>query len=106
MFDRAHRLRSSREIQTVFKRGSRSSAGAVSCFFVNKPGSVVRITVIVDSKVAKKAVDRNLLKRRTRAALREMKLPVGDLIVRIRSGALEKTYSQLAEDLERCLSRL
>ena len=106
MFARAHRLRTSREIQTVFKRGNRASVGAVSCFFVSKPGSLEKITVIVDNKVSKKAVDRNLIKRRLRAALRELHPPKGDLIIRARLGVLEKSYPQLREELQKCLNRL
>ena len=69
------------------------------------PGSV-RITVIISKKTAKLAVDRNLVKRRARAVLRELPLPSGDLAISLFNGSPALTYQQLHQALSICLAKL
>ena len=79
-----NRLRKTKDIELIFQKGKK----AFSQFFLvrylpnQKPYS--RFAVVVSNKVSKRAVQRNLLKRRVREILRASlsQLPVGlDLVV-------------------------
>jgi ribonuclease P protein component len=106
VFPRAERLRTTKDILQVFRKGQRLSRGVVSCSFLKKTGTLVRVTVIVDTKVSKKAVVRNLLKRRVRAILAGLALPTGDIIIRLYKGADEVGFSLLTDQVRQCLNRL
>lgn len=106
MFPRQNRLRKSEDIIAVLRKGRRSQSGPVTCSFQAKAGSLSRVTVIVDTKVAKKATARNLLKRRTRSWLHTLGLPKGDLIIRLRPGATNLDYAELGKRIEECLKSL
>jgi ribonuclease P protein component len=101
MFPRANRLRHSHEILTVFRRGTRRSRGPLTCYLI--PASQVQVAVIVDKKVSKLATQRNLVKRRIRAALREMELPQSKIAVRAYQGVLDLSYDQIRANLSSCL---
>ena len=103
MFARAQRLAATPEILTVLRRGDRVYRGAVSCYFLPKPAKVGRVTVIVSKEISKKAVERNLLKRRTREILKTLTLPQGDLVVRFQKGAATLTYDELRNLVMKCL---
>jgi ribonuclease P protein component len=64
------------------------------------------VTVIVDKKVSKLAVERNLVKRRLRAILAANSLPNGSTIVRGFSGVETMSYEQLSSSLQQCLKKL
>ena len=104
MFPKGQRIPRA-QILPVFRRGVRRTYGVVSCYLLPKPGTV-KVAVIVDSKVARKAVDRNLLKRRVRASLHQQSLPSGQLIVKLMRGALDLSYTDLEHQLQRCLHGL
>lgn len=106
MFSRRHRLTTTKAILQVLRRGDRQVVGCVSCSFLKKPGTLGKVTVIVDSKVAKKAVDRNRLKRQARAILRERGLPEGELTVRFLKGAPDRSYPEINAHLSECLRRV
>lgn len=101
MFPRANRLRRSHEILTVFRRGARRSAGPLSCHLT--PGSGFKVAVVVDKKVSKLATQRNLVKRRIRAALKELPLPEGSLVVRAYAGSVDLSFDQIRANLSSCL---
>ena len=102
MFPIGQRLRRSNDILTVFRRGEVARVGGLTVYKL--PRADQRVTVIVDKKVSKKAVTRNLLKRRLRAALRAQGLPKGWTIVRGYPGSEKTSYSELTQQLQRCLN--
>lgn len=106
MFPQAARLHTTQDIITTLRKGHRSASGPVTCSVLRKGGTLGRVAVIVDSKVSKRAIVRNLVKRRTRAALRELTLPSGDMVVRLAPPARNLTYQQLREQLNQCLKRV
>ena len=103
MFARAHRLRRSHDILTVLRRGMRRSHGPFTCYY-NRSASPARATVIVDKKVSKLAVERNKVRRRIRAALKEIGLPQsGDLIIRANKESLTLPYQEVVRSIRQCL---
>jgi ribonuclease P protein component len=103
VFPRIQRLAATPQIMTVLRRGERIYRGAVSCYFLPKQNTLGRVTVIVSKDISKKAVDRNLLKRRTREILKSLTLPQGDLVVRFQKGANTLTYQELCNLVTKCL---
>lgn len=106
MFPQAQRLGSSQDIFFVLRKGRRCAAPAVTCSFVEKSATLGRVTVIVSTKVSKKAVTRNLLKRRVRAILHSRPLPSGDLVVRVDKKAVPLEFMELKNQLTQCLQKL
>jgi len=65
-----------------------------------------KVTVIVSTKVSKKATERNLLKRRIRAILKENGLPEGELVIRANPGSETLSYEELAQKVGNALTKL
>ncbi len=105
MFPRSNRLQETKDILTVLRKGQRRTTPVVAATFLAKTGTVPRVTVIIDKKTAKLATARNKAKRRTRAALREVGLPQGDLVVRIQKGAAAQSFQVMKQAIEVCLSK-
>lgn len=106
MFPRRNRLRKSSDIVLVQRKGRRISGGSLSCSFISKPGTVSRVTVVVGTKVSKKATVRNLLKRQIRAILQSSDLPAGDLVVHTYPELKKSTFTAIQTTLNQCLKRL
>jgi len=106
MFPRDQRLRRSSDVVATLRKGRRFSYGPLTCHFQARPDKDGRITVVVDTKVSKKAVVRNLLKRRVRAILQTTTLPKGDLVIRAYAPALVLSHLDLQKYLEQCLKKL
>lgn len=106
MFPKERRLRKSADIILVLRKGRRYKVPALTCYFLAKPGTLGRVGVIVDTKVSKKAVVRNLLKRRIRTVLESNGIPEGDLVIRVAHGAAETTFEELSQQLGPVLKSL
>lgn len=106
MFSKDRRIHTTKDIIQVLRRGIRLNSGTLSYSFIRKPGNLSRIAVIVDKKVSKKAVLRNLLKRRTRSLLRSFTLPAGDSVIRLYPGTEETSFEELGKALEQCLQKI
>jgi len=106
VFSRPNRLRRGADIITVLRKGRRQNAPAVTCSFIAKPATLGRIAVIVDTKVSKRAVVRNLIKRRVRSIVRELGLPQGDLVIRVWKGGDALSFDQLHQQVRQCLGKL
>jgi ribonuclease P protein component len=106
MFPSEQRIHTGKNVLHVLRRGERRSFACVTAHFLAKPGSLVQAAVVIDSKVAKHAVTRNLMKRRVRAYLQNRGLPQGRLIIRLSKGAPDLSYSELIGNVERCLRKL
>lgn len=108
---RARRITRSREIRELFKRGKRSRTAHLDVFDSPSPVTFARIGVVVP-RYKRRAVDRNLLKRRLREALRRFVLPrldaAGrnvDVLVRARREAYDASFAELKKELEDWLNR-
>ena len=74
-FHKEERLKSRKSIELLFKTGRSYTSPPLRMFFKeSEPGkSPVRMAVAVPRRIFKRAVDRNLLKRRIREAYRNQK---------------------------------
>ncbi|MSR76567.1 MAG: ribonuclease P protein component [Candidatus Ryanbacteria bacterium] len=83
MLARRERLRSSRDIEIVIKRGRRHSTTPLMIWVLQKPKGPFRAAILCSKKVDKRAVVRNKIKRRIREAIRILstRMPTIDLVV-------------------------
>lgn len=111
------RLNSKMEIDFVFSKGRMVHAGAISAkyLYVENGSGKIRIMITVPKKKFKKAVSRNLLKRRVREAYRLLKPsftgseidPSTDLhLALIYNTKQETAFGNLSNDLSNVFQRI
>jgi ribonuclease P protein component len=109
MFAKNNRLRKTKEIDLVFKQGKSAFEKALGIKTKKNDLSNTKITVLVSVKVSKKAVERNLLKRRIRAALRENISNFKgsyDLVVVTQPSAKNLDYVEIQQTIKKLLKKL
>lgn len=110
-FPRARRLTKGSEIREVLRRGKRSGTAHLDVFDSASPVSHLRFGVIVP-RYGHTAVERNLVKRRLREAIRRELLPrllaasvERDIIVRARRDAYGVSHAALVGELTEVAER-
>jgi len=114
MFIRNLRLRHRKDVDFVMKRGRRLHSKRFVVWFLSSPENHFRVTVIVGKKCEKSAVKRNLIKRRTREAIRILlkekfpNFPNLDMIFWIRHDNEAKSFDfhEIKKEIEIALSKL
>ncbi len=108
MLSKEHRLRTDKEIKALFKN-SKSAFGIYSIIRAKKNTfEVSRFAVIAGTKVSKKAVIRNKLKRQIRYIIKKHleNIEKGwDVIVMIKKEAVNKTFKEIEDDLVRSMKK-
>lgn len=104
MFPKKHRLSKTSDVQRVFAR-SRAFFNPLFTFRFSPSQHLSRFTVVVSTKVSKKAVTRNRIKRVVREFLRlRLKdLSAGDYVVIVKSVAAKKEAAEWRSSLEELL---
>ena len=110
MLAKPYRLRKFRDFSRVYRKGTRHQTTCfMICVYERLPqaGStepdLTRIGITVGYKVSKKAVIRNRVKRRIRAACRHFLpeiLPGRDVVITARSAAAQCDYSEFLQQLK------
>jgi ribonuclease P protein component len=107
-----HRLKQRRDFQTVYQQGIRRySRHLILRALLTPPGqgkspSPTRIGIAISQKVSKKAVVRNRLKRKIRAAMREFLPSMADdwqIVIVVRPAAVECKYEHFLRELKQLL---
>ncbi|MCF8345663.1 MAG: ribonuclease P protein component [Bacteroidales bacterium] len=77
-FNRSEKLKSRKSIESLFRGGYNVSSPPFRMLYraVEQRTAPALMTVAVPKRLIRNAVDRNLVKRRTREAYREIKLPL------------------------------
>jgi len=94
----------------VYKGGTRHTAAHLTLRALQQPTTSeqpIRIGISISQKVSKRAVDRNLIKRRIRAACRQLlsQLPANwSVVVVARSSAMQCDYPQILRELKQLLA--
>lgn len=103
MFPSVHRLRSEKDVLRVVrsKRGVFDAACGVR--FVENGSSVPRFVIVVSTKVDKRAVVRNRVRRQYREICKKFlsRLPACDIALMVSKPALELSFAQMQERLEK-----
>ncbi len=99
MYSRPHRFAGEKNIALLMRRGRQFSAGEISIKVGHRPsGTTWRFAVTVGTKVSKRAVVRNQLRRRIREILRQSipsLIGAGDIMVMTRPGAEKLEFDQI-----------
>ena len=108
MLAQNRRLRKSRDIESVYKKGRFGGAKdlTVKALLAHRP--LTRATVVVAKKISKKAVVRNKIRRRSMeilAANWQTLTPGCDIVVTIRSDVAELAGAELQRQLLEALKR-
>lgn len=120
MLPKHHRLRRSRDFSQVYRQGRKAaSAHLLVRMFSLTPAAnanseaysdpAPRIGIVVSLKVHKRAVVRNRLKRRVRAALRTLLprlRPAQWIVISLKPEAAECEYGEFLRELEQLFTKL
>jgi ribonuclease P protein component len=68
---RTHRLRSRHDFKRIFQRGNRINGKYFTLYYLENKQTTCRWAVVVSTKVSKRAVRRNRLRRRLNSLIRE-----------------------------------
>lgn len=109
VLERALRLNNDRDINRVFKKGQFATGELFRIKYLRNNLSKPRVTVLAGLKFSKKAVIRNLIKRRVRAYIAKTikNLKDLDIVIMPKNNDPQKfSYANVAKDLEKILSPL
>ena len=109
MLAKANRLRNSRDIARVYKRGTYGASGGVLSVKAALSGrSHVRLVVVVPKKVDKRAVIRNRIRRRLLGAVGQNLATLGpgyDIVISVHRDVSELTTQVLSSHLTAALQK-
>ena len=109
MLPRKHRLTTDKDVTRVLKKGRAVFTNLLTVKALANEGQGVRTAVIVSTKVHKRAVKRNLIKRRVRELLRTFIPGISanvDMLVMAQPEAVGRSQADLGAALEYCLQKL
>ena len=109
MFKKENRLRKKNDFDRVFKEGKSSYDKILGIKVLFNEQEENRYGVIVSTKISKKAVKRNRIKRQIREAVKALAPDLKkslDLVVIALPGASDKDYWELKTSLENHLQKL
>lgn len=100
-------MKASRHIKRAFDKG-RSWQGPFfrAKIYLRRDNSPVRLAVIISKKALAKAVDRNKLRRRVKAAFAQTLATGLDIAVLANKNALNADFTKLTEDATKCVNAL
>lgn len=108
MLKKKHRLAKETEVKRAFAKGRSFFSPYFVVKYLRADNSFPRVTVVASTKVSKKAVARNRLKRVVRETVRQMlgELKPGDYILSLKPSALAMESKDLASELKGLLKKL
>jgi len=108
MLAKINRLAKKSDIDNLFQRGKRAFSPFFAVRYLENKEKNSRFTVVISNKVAKKATERNRIRRQIREIIR---LNLSrfrynyDILINISKECLEKKYWKLEEELLDLLKR-
>lgn len=95
MLPKENRL--TRQDFTDIQGGKRTTTEHFSC--TSHPSPLLKVAVVISKKVAKRAVDRHLLKRRIHSVIHKKSPPAGVYNIYARKDSLSLTYAQIETEI-------
>lgn len=107
MFAKKNRLAKTNDIRLVYARGRAFFSPSFTLKFIRKMEGGSRFTVVVSTKVSKKATVRNAVKRHLREVFKTHlhALKVGDYILTVKPGAVKMQLLSLRAELEQLIMK-
>ena len=109
MLAKPQRLARDKDFEKIFKQGKSFFSKLLGVKIILNQRTVNRYGIIVSSKVSKKAVDRNLLKRQVREAIKRLdsKMAQGiDLAIVVLPAMLGSDFKIIRSELENVFAKL
>jgi ribonuclease P protein component len=109
MLPREKRITNTRDYQRVYQKGSFFSARLANINILPNRSDMARLGIVVTKKVAAKATERNLIKRRFREVSRTLydQLPAGyDIVVTIKGGAEKAEFTEIEKELKEVFAKV
>lgn len=109
MLAKRHRLVKQRDFAKIFKQGRSCYTKSLGVKILASQPGLNRFGIVISSKVSKKAIVRNRLKRQIRRAVRELdkELKSGfDLVIMALPGFLDQKYKIVVSELEKIFTKL
>jgi ribonuclease P protein component len=108
MLSRLNRLTKNKEFENVFKNGRSSYDKILGIKAAPNNLGAVRFGILISTKISKKAVERNKVKRRIRDILKKNlgQLSNCDIIIITLKGIIENTYAEIEQSIVFQLKRL
>ena len=109
MLKKQQRVTNGRDFQNIYRRGRHLSSAFFGLNYLKNNFGFSRLGVVVSKKTARKATDRNLLKRRVREILRlnYAKISLGfDIIITLKGSTSGVDFKKLEEELLTILNKL
>jgi len=108
MLKKELRIKKERDFKKVYNKGAFIGGSIFNINYLITRGEITRVAVAISKKVAKKAVDRNSLKRKVREGVRLLYPNIKngvEIIINIKAEAKGKKMDTLKEELEKQLSK-
>lgn len=108
MLQKRNRLASERDFNRIFKKGKTTNGNALSVRAVRNNLPESRVAFVVSTKVSKRAVIRNKLKRRLREIVRKQAtelLPGLDIVVMTKVQTLALSSAELQQSMVELLKK-
>ncbi len=109
MLSQKYCLKKKKDFEQVFKKGRALKKDLLSVKFIKTKQEHSRVGIIVSKKVSNKATERNIIKRRVRAAIKELlneiKEPLDIVIIVHPQTSKETSFWEIRNILEEIFSR-
>ena len=109
MLKKANRLSKNKEFNRLFKSGRSAYGESLGLKVAPNELGLARVAILVNKKVSKRAVKRNLIKRRLRDIFQQNWLTVlsgYDTVIICLPKTLDKTYLELEKELAGLVARI
>lgn len=109
MLPRAQRLHATKDFMRVYRSGRRYAAGWLTVAWLTGGGKGKRVGIVVPNSTARKAVRRNLLKRRMRAVIAGCMRDIPqntDTVLTARAYPPDESFSVLQAQISRAIRSL
>ena len=109
MLPKKYRLTKDRDFKKILSRGKSFFSPSFRLRYLANNADFSRFAVIVSAKISKKATIRNRLKRQVREIIRSVRPRFKDghdVLIYLRSQALQKKYQQLTEEFLASLAKI
>jgi ribonuclease P protein component len=109
MLAKKNRLTKRKDFDNLFKKGRSAFNDITGIKMAANDLNICRFGFIVSGKISKKAVERNLIKRRMREAVRQelINLKVGlDCVILAQKEAKNASYAELGKSIRQNFARL
>lgn len=108
MLPKEYRLRQEKDIKALFANSKSVFDVCIGLRYRKNTLNLSRFAVVVGTKVSKKAVDRNKIRRRIRSVLQKRLIeirPGFDVVFLVKKEVLSASFKEVEEQVERLLQK-